>query len=309
VLLAIAFTGASAEAARPDDLGQLRTLALDLVNEEREVHDLPPLRIDSELSEAAQRHAEDMLNRGYYAHESPEGSTALDRYVRAGGSRWKVVAENIARCENCGERSMEGTVEAFQHSWMSSAEHREAILASRMTDFGFGIAGGDGRWYAVQTFAGAGAPAAGQATREEAAPLSSEEQERLALELVNRARRDRGIPALQASAGLSSTAGALLGERFKEGSKPLDLSDADLSEALPRSEKHSWQAIAALAAECGGCGVRPTDADVEYFRDEFMEKQQYRRRLLDPSITHLGFAIRADGKGRKAAIGVLGARP
>jgi hypothetical protein len=45
---------------------------------------------------------------------------------------------------------------------------------------------------------------------------------------------------------------------------------------------------------------------VSFFRDQWLEQPQYRQALLQPQVTHLGFAIDADGAGRKRAIAVLG---
>src|SRR5512132_4135323 len=88
----------SLSAAETGDLTELRSKALKLVNEAREQHGLPALQSRPELDRAAQAHAEDMLNRSYFDHVSPEGKTVFDRYVAAGGSRWRLVAENICRC-------------------------------------------------------------------------------------------------------------------------------------------------------------------------------------------------------------------
>lgn len=73
--------------------------ALELLHQDRRERTLPPLQLDAILNEAAQKHAEDMLRRGYYSHRSLEGETGMDRYRAAGGGTSQVVAENIARCE------------------------------------------------------------------------------------------------------------------------------------------------------------------------------------------------------------------
>src|SRR5688500_2604033 len=90
-----------ARAETPDNLQALRHRALELVNQARAGHGLSRLELGGNLDEAAQSHARDMLRRGYYSHTSPEGENVQDRYVAAGGSRWELAAENIARCEGC----------------------------------------------------------------------------------------------------------------------------------------------------------------------------------------------------------------
>ena len=50
-----------------------------LVNIERINHNLEPLEYDDGLAMIAKRHSQDMNNRGYFSHETPEGKTPTDR--------------------------------------------------------------------------------------------------------------------------------------------------------------------------------------------------------------------------------------
>ena len=141
-LLASAVTPATA--AETGDLVALRSEALALVNAARQDQGLPGLRLTARLNAAAQAHAEDMLKRGYYAHQSPEGETVADRYRERGGSRWKAVAENIAECQGCRPPLSADRVRQFHRGWMNSPPHRENIVGRGFDGFGFGIAGGNG---------------------------------------------------------------------------------------------------------------------------------------------------------------------
>lgn len=296
-------TGAvPAQAQQTGDLDQLRQQALELVNEARGEHDLPPLELGDILNEAAQAHAEDMLARDYYGHVSPEGESVMDRYQEAGGSRWRVVRENIARCEGCPTPPTIERVERFQEGWMESPEHRANILSRGLDRFGFGIAAGDDEIYAVQTFAGPGRPR-GLEAGEEPEPLSADEQVSLALRIINRERQAQGAAPLSESAALTSTAETLLSQMDRQS---LSLPEDGLMEALPESERRNWAEIATIAGGCGGCGTQATAADVRFFANQWLENPQYRSRLLDPGFTHLGFAMQANGEGRKNALAVLG---
>jgi uncharacterized protein YkwD len=115
------------------DLGKARAAMLDRVNAERAKAGRPPLKLDPRLSEAAQRHAEDMLTRSYYSHSSPEGTTPIER-VRKAGYAPHIVAENIARGPF--------TVDEVMDDWMLSREHRGNLLHPAFRDFGAGIAVG-----------------------------------------------------------------------------------------------------------------------------------------------------------------------
>jgi uncharacterized protein YkwD len=310
VAVLLAATGSASRAAETGDLALLRERALALVNEARERHGLGALQSGADLNEAAQAHARDMGERIYYAHVSPEGETVADRYAEAGGSRWKLVAENIARCLGCEAPPTATRVETLHEGWMNSPPHRENILARGLDRFGFGIvAGRDGRLYAVQTFAGPGVPR-GLQPDEEPRALSPEEQAAVALQAVNRARKDAGAPPVERSPPLSEAAHALLPPppaSRSSGDAGLQLS-GDVFAALPAEARADWRFVAVLAASCGGCGVAPTAADVRSFVWQWLDDAQTRERLTASDATHLGLAVRANGEGWKAAAATLGAR-
>ena len=44
------------------------------------------------------------------------------------------------------------------------------------------------------------------------------------------------------------------------------------------------------------------------FVQRWLDDEAYRARLLQADLTHLGFAIQANGKGRKNAAAVLGTK-
>lgn len=115
------------------DLQAVREAMLAIVNAARTVEGRPPLVLDPQLNAAAQAHAEDMLARTYYSHESPEGSLPRQR-VAAAGFAADVVGENLA----AGQTSVENVTEA----WLHSSDHRRNILEPRFTHLGVGLAVG-----------------------------------------------------------------------------------------------------------------------------------------------------------------------
>jgi uncharacterized protein YkwD len=115
------------------DLEAVRRALLERVNRERRAARLPPVRPEPLLDETAQRHAADMLARSFYNHDSPEGTTVLER-SRAAGYRPSSVAENIARGQYSIEEVMDG--------WMSSPIHREHLLSPIFAEIGSGVAVG-----------------------------------------------------------------------------------------------------------------------------------------------------------------------
>jgi uncharacterized protein YkwD len=135
-------------------LSEARTFALQLVNRDRRVNGLPALVEDPLLSEAAQRHAQDMLNRHYFDHVTPEGKTPRDRFIAVGGNSRVGVGENIRRRSTESPGLTYQILEESQRGWMYSNGHRENLLRPEYTKFGYGIVvGAVGRTYAVQMFA------------------------------------------------------------------------------------------------------------------------------------------------------------
>ncbi|MFL6233314.1 MAG: CAP domain-containing protein [Thermoanaerobaculia bacterium] len=129
------------------DLGRVRAAMLAQVNAERKQAGVAPLRPNPRLDQAAQSHAQDMLARHYFAHESPEGKTVRER-ARAAGYDWRAIGENIAE----GQLS----VEEVMDTWMHSPPHRRNILDRDFKELGVGLALGrsGGEWQVewVQTF-------------------------------------------------------------------------------------------------------------------------------------------------------------
>ncbi|HEY4575725.1 MAG TPA: CAP domain-containing protein [Thermoanaerobaculia bacterium] len=129
------------------DLGRVRAAILAAVDAERKKAGVPPLRANDRLDQAAQRHAQDMLARHYFAHESPEGETVRER-ARAAGYDWRAIGENIAE----GQLS----VDEVMSTWMHSPPHRKNILDPDYRELGVGLALGrsGNEWQVewVQTF-------------------------------------------------------------------------------------------------------------------------------------------------------------
>ena len=122
------------------------------------------------------------------------------------------------------------------------------------------------------------------------------------MEAVNRVREREGLPALQAGAELDAAARQLLPP---PGSDELARPTGDLYSLLPAEAQGRWSSLQVLAAGCGGCGSRPTAADVRSFVKQWQDNPQYRRRLLAPAAEAFGFALQAEGSGRKVAVAIV----
>ena len=308
VALALALSAglAAAQSAAPDDLAQLRQQALAAVNKSRAQHGMPPLKLGAMLDIVAQNHADDMFEHRYYAHTSPQGVTVQDRYLKAGGSKWELIAENIARCEGCRPPASKATVARLQEGWMNSPEHRANILHRGLTRFGYGIVLDRKQGlYAVQTFAGPGVPR-GLKSDETARAISSEQQSDDVLARINATRKKTGAKPLRRSPALTDAAQSVLP---KHGLDNFDMTGhRSIYDTLPRGTGRHFRSIATLEAACGGCGVAPSAADVRYFASQWMDDAKYKQMLTDKRFTDLGFALAANGEGKKVAILLLGAK-
>lgn len=289
--------------ARADDLDHIRAQALILLNQSRKERDLPPLTLDAKLNKAAQGHAADMLKRNYFAHASPEGKTVGDRYRDAGGSRWRITAENIAEFTRTPPPVTDNILKHLQESWMNSPGHRKNILLRGVTEFGFGIAvDARGDLYAVQNFAGPGADIGASG---DVKPIGPKEQAALALTAINAERKKAGRAALKTNDALNKGAQAMLPGK---GDETFDLKRTNVLDEIPAVDGQSWASVSVLSATCGGCGVQAVSGDVANFIGLWAGDAKYRALLLSADATHLGFAIGADGAGKKVAIGVFGER-
>ena len=271
----------------------LRAQALDLANASRAEEGLAELRRSDVLDEAAQAHADAMLEEGFYDHVSPEGETPFDRFLAAGGSRWAVSGENIARCEGCETPPGAERVASFHEGWMESPEHRENILSSGFTRFGFGIAGEGAETYAVQTFSGPGDGGG----KDSASPA---ELRAAALDAINARRADRALEAVESSPALDATAEQALAALLRDEDLP-----GDLFGLLPE-DASGWTSLSLLSASRGGAGSRMGVDDAAAFVGGWAETEG--EPFGGARASHLGFAARANGDGRKTVVAVLGGR-
>jgi uncharacterized protein YkwD len=142
--LAVALVGpahASAHCAwanmNPNDITQKQAshATLCLLNKQRAKHGLHKLKDNSRLSLASQRHAKDMVSRGYFEHGNFVGRIKATRYL-AGTQVW-TVGENIAW--GAGDLA---TPAEIVDAWMHSPPHRHNILSGKFREIGIGVARG-----------------------------------------------------------------------------------------------------------------------------------------------------------------------
>jgi uncharacterized protein YkwD len=138
----------------PANLPAIRVALLCLHNEERISRGLRPLAENPRLEAAANAHAAEMVNDGYFAHASADGSSFSARIIRSGyvgrDSSW-LLGENLAWAT--GDLA---TPDNLMRAWMGSPDHRSNILTRAYRDIGIGIvlSGPDARVTVTADFGG-----------------------------------------------------------------------------------------------------------------------------------------------------------
>lgn len=117
-------------------------------NLERTKRGLQPLVLQRKLTASSLKKVDDMLNRQYFEHVSPQGESVAD-LVREVDYQFETVAENLALGDF-------GSDQKLVQAWMDSPTHRANILNPRFVEIGVAAANGDYKgerqWLFVQHF-------------------------------------------------------------------------------------------------------------------------------------------------------------
>lgn len=115
------------------------------VNEVRKLHGLKSLSWSSTIAEIAKKHSQDMSDRNYLSHISPEGNDIADRYEQANFVCKRELSNGdiLKGGENLAEVSfpdeLTGVGSRIVQSWMDSPSHRANLLFDAYGKEGIGI--------------------------------------------------------------------------------------------------------------------------------------------------------------------------
>ncbi|WP_018931785.1 CAP domain-containing protein [Gracilibacillus lacisalsi] len=110
---------------------------VELTNQARSENGADSLKFDHELANVAQTKSEDMAERDYFSHTSPQYGSPFDMLQEFGVDYTKA-SENIA----AGQESAEEVVQA----WLDSEGHRKNLLDPEVTHIGVGFATDGNYW-------------------------------------------------------------------------------------------------------------------------------------------------------------------
>src|SRR3954454_22011572 len=121
----------------PQNLAHVSDVIFCLMNAMRANAGVPALREQDLLAKASVGHSQDMVDHKYFAHDSQDGHTVVDRlktvtYIPKTGE-W-VIGENLA----WGAGSL-ATPKALVNAWMNSPPHRENLLSGDFVEVGMGL--------------------------------------------------------------------------------------------------------------------------------------------------------------------------
>lgn len=107
---------------------------ISLTNSSRAQAGLGTLSVNSQLVSAATSKANDMLEKDYFAHTSPDGKTPWD-FISASGYGYVYAGENLAIGYNNSSE--------LHTAWMNSPSHRENIMNPNFREVGIAVATGE----------------------------------------------------------------------------------------------------------------------------------------------------------------------
>jgi len=116
---------------------------LQLANQTRAEHHLPPLRWDSALAIAARNHLRWVIRNPELLHQYPGEPDLATRGANA-GARFSTISENIA---GHGQ-----TPAALHQIWMTTPTHRANLLDPNLNAIGIAVVENQGLLFAVQDF-------------------------------------------------------------------------------------------------------------------------------------------------------------
>jgi len=111
----------------------LPNVLVDLTNVDRQINNVSALKVSPLLEQAARLKAEDMAQKGYFSHNTPDGKSPWD-WLTEVGYYYTSAGENLAI--NFVDSA------DIENAWMKSPSHRENILNNRYTEIGIATARG-----------------------------------------------------------------------------------------------------------------------------------------------------------------------
>ena len=118
--------------------GITETNIFNLTNNERANNNVATLSWNYKLASAARAKAQDMIDKDYFSHNTPDGKTPWT-FIVAEGYNYIYAGENLAMNFTSAEDLMA--------AWMASGGHRANILSGNFKELGVGVVTGEYQGY------------------------------------------------------------------------------------------------------------------------------------------------------------------
>ncbi|TSC94063.1 MAG: spore coat assembly protein SafA/uncharacterized protein, YkwD family [Parcubacteria group bacterium Licking1014_1] len=112
-----------------------KTILNNLINQNREAVGLQSLMENKKLNQAAELKAKDMVEKGYFSHQSPEGISPWFWFEKV-GYNYKYAGENLAI-------GFFNSIEVYQ-AWFNSPSHKNNFLSPNYKEVGTAVLQGFG---------------------------------------------------------------------------------------------------------------------------------------------------------------------
>lgn len=128
------------------DVASVASQSYELINSARAQQGVGQLTFDNDLSRIARAHSEAMRDRGFFAHQDPDGNGLRSR-LRANGVAFSAAGENLALVNDSTNPA------AIAHQQLlASNEHRDVMLAGRFAQVGVGVAQSGSSFWITQVY-------------------------------------------------------------------------------------------------------------------------------------------------------------
>jgi len=136
LLIAVFFISLLPNSASASDITESNVF--NATNNERGGNGVAGLAWNYKLAQAARNKAQDMVDKDYFSHNTPDGRTPWS-FITAVGYNYIYAGENLA---------MNFTdTESMMSQWMASGGHRANILGSQFKELGVGVVVGEFQGY------------------------------------------------------------------------------------------------------------------------------------------------------------------
>lgn len=105
-----------------------------LTNQSRESNNLPPLEVNEKLNQSAYLKAQDILEKNYFAHTSPQGITPWYWFKQV-AYNYNYAGENLAIDFL--------SAESLYKAWVNSSSHKANILSDKYNEIGIAVLTGN----------------------------------------------------------------------------------------------------------------------------------------------------------------------